>query len=118
MYLQGQYITGCIPFKDGAVPVHRRPYLVVYVDREQEELHILTISSVVRKEHKLKFPTNILLNYSMPPLIQPSFVKIDSCQRIAFQFADRECKLMSDGALMQTDDLNAVIDAYKKYIEK
>ena len=114
MLSQGQCIVGCVPFKDGTASLYRRPYLVVYVDAGRQELHILNISSVAGKEHKLKFPTNIQLKHSMPPLTQASFVKIDSCQKISFQAAEK-FKLMANGTLMHRDDLVAVMAAYNEY---
>lgn len=86
----------------------------MYVDDEKKELHLLNISSVLGKEHKLNFPTNIPINHSMPPLTQASFVKIDSCQKINFHLA-QDFTLMSNGALMQAEDLNAILEAYEKY---
>ena len=90
---------------------------MIHVDDERQELqHILNISSIAGKEHKLKFSTNIQLNYSIPPLTQASFVKIDSRQQINFQLA-KEFKIMANGALMHKDDLTAVLEAYEKYVK-
>ena len=117
MFIQGQCIIGCVPFKDGTPSLYRRPYLVVHIDDERQEVHILNISSIAGKEHKLNFPSNIPLNHSMPPLTQASFVKVDSCQQISFQLA-QSFKLMSGGELMQADDLAAVLEAYEMYKQK
>ena len=114
MYKVGQGIIGCVPFKDGAPSLYRRPYLIVHVDDVLKELHILNISSTAGKEHKLMFSTNVELHHSMPPLKQASFVKVDSCQRIGFQLAS-SFTLMDGGRLIHMDDLTAVMNAYRYY---
>ena len=113
MLLQGQCIIGCMPFKDGTASNYRRPYLVVDVDHNNETVHVLNISSVIGKEHKLAFNSNVLLSHSIPPLLQQSFVKVDSHQSLSFEAA-KEFKLAANGAPIHNDDLTAVLAAYQR----
>ena len=77
----GQAILIQIRFKDGDTPQYKRPYLVTKV-YPNNQVDLLVASSIEGKEHKLSYKTNHeIVNYN-PPFKKPTFVKLDSLQRV------------------------------------
>ena len=113
MFTVGQCIAGQLAFKDGFSSIYWRPYLIVGIDGERKEIEILNISSIAGKEHKLRFPYNVTLLDSMPPLLKPSFAKVDSLQVISLDCA-QGFDLLSGGALISQSDLDAVLKMLEK----
>lgn len=111
MFKVGQALLGQIPFPDGDFPKYSRPYLIV--DVSPDEIGIVTVSSTAGKESKLVLTSNYSLGQYDPPFIKPSFVKLDSFQRIPVTIAIK-MKLLNNGRCLNSTDMGYILTHLKR----
>lgn len=110
-YLAGQGLLGKIRFIDGEFPLYDRPYLIVQTT--SKGIKVLNVSSVLGKERKLTYHTNVVLHNFSPPFLQQSFVKIDSLTEIDYAEC-AEMRLLSNGQTLNEKDLNHILSLLSK----
>lgn len=72
----GQGIFLKLDFADGEKCNYSRPFLII--NKVDDKLHLLNISSLDRKEWKLGIPSNKNISRFNPPFLKRSFVKLDA----------------------------------------
>lgn len=106
MFKIGQVLLGKLPYQDGEVPNYLRPYLIVEIG--DNDIGVLIISSSEGKEHKLLFKSNYSIKIYNPPLLKPSFVKLDSLQKISISTANK-MKLLDNGKSLNEEDVKTIL---------
>lgn len=76
MVRTGQGVLLKLDFCDGGVANYKRPFLVI--NKDNDYIYLLNVSSTRGKEHKLGMQSNKLINRYRPPFLKSSFVKLDS----------------------------------------
>lgn len=76
MVRAGQGVLLKLDFCDGSVANYKRPFLVI--NKDNDYIYLLNISSTKGKEHKLGMKSNKLISRYRPPFLKSSFVKLDS----------------------------------------
>lgn len=102
----GQGLLGKLAFKDGTYPTYSRPFLVAYVNLQN--VGVLNVSSVVGKEHKLLFSSNMHIKNYKPPFIKDSFVKLDSLVYITLSEASN-MTVLHNGDCLDQHEMNTII---------
>ena len=108
----GQAVLLKIPYPDGAPPDKKRPYLIVEVN--SDAVGLLTVSSTEGKGGKLLYRSNYVLMDWFPPFKFPSFVKLDSFQRLPIN-AVLSQKLLAGGQTLSGVDLQNILAGMQNY---
>jgi hypothetical protein len=117
MYIIGQCVKGLIGFVDGGVPLYDRPSLIIDVNIDDQMALVLNVSSTYKKEHKLLFDSNLLINDYNPPLTESSFVKLDSSQWVSF-YELSKYMLMDNGRVLSKIEISKIKKELKLYEAK
>src|SRR5690606_24199450 len=93
---------------------YKRPFLVI--GKDNGYLDLLNVSSVYKKERKLLFPSNKLIDPDLhyPPFPKSSFVKLDIIYRVK-ESDHLEEFLMDNGTKLHNRAFNDIIEAYTDY---
>lgn len=101
-------------FGDGGECSYKRPFLIIDVDMQNNQLKMLNVSSSVGKEHKVLFKSNVPLKNYNPPFVKDSFVKLD---RLYVVDTPCDVKPMSKGQRLNQCDLDNVLQKFIAYNE-
>ncbi|MDR2132108.1 MAG: type II toxin-antitoxin system PemK/MazF family toxin [Clostridiales Family XIII bacterium] len=113
MLVPGQVIWAKLPFPDGSTPDYPRPFLVISVDANR--VGVLSVSSVKDKARKLLLPSNLKIEKFDPPLVMPSFVKLDSLTYHAIE-AVAELPLLGNGKTLDKGEFRKILAALKRFL--
>jgi hypothetical protein len=80
--IPGHILALKLPFANGTPCFSKRPFLVI--DKHNDTLDLLNVSSSRGKEKKLLYASNESINCYDPPLDQPSFLKLDELYTIDY----------------------------------
>ncbi len=108
----GHVLALSLPFANGTPCNYKRPFLVI--DKNENTLDLLNVSSVRGKERKLLFPSNEKINDFNPPLDQPSFIKMDELYTIEF-FTDLYKSIYKRRPPINPPELSRLTNKYMKY---
>ncbi len=108
----GHVLVLKLPFANGAPCFSKRPFLVI--DKKDQTLDLLNISSTKGKERKLLFPSNLRIKKFYPPLDNPSFIKMDELYTID-NFDELHKSLYKNRPPIITEEVNRIISEYSKY---
>ncbi|ENH96737.1 hypothetical protein J416_09574 [Gracilibacillus halophilus YIM-C55.5] len=103
-----------LPFADGGLPTYSRPFLVIKKDNGY--LNLLNVSSVFKKEKKLFYPSNKLIDpaHHYPPFRKSSFVKMDIIYRVV-DSVNLENFIMDSGGKLHSEAFDNIIQAFNDY---
>ncbi|WP_197076606.1 hypothetical protein [Domibacillus indicus] len=113
--VQGQGLMMCLDFADGAECTYPRTFLVLDTDVQSNQISLLNISSVKKKEHKLLYSSNLNVVKFKPPFYLKSFVKLDSLYVIEY-FPDLVNKVMDGGQTLDPLELTNIQFRYNSYL--
>lgn len=111
----GQGLLLSLNFADGGQCTAKRTFLVIKV--LDKEIHLLNISSIQGKEHKLAFPSNEKICKYRPPFMKKSFCKLDALYIIPNESIINSY-VLADGRAMHPDEISRIIQAYSNYREE
>jgi|SRR5690625_565063 len=112
LIIVGHVLALKLPFANGSPCHSKRPFLVI--DKKDDTLDLLNISSSRRKERKLLFPSNKKINNYNPPLDEPSFVKLDELYTIDY-FDDLTKSIYKRRDPMDSTEVDSIIQEYLGY---
>ncbi len=114
MLRKGQAILLKLDFCDGGICEYKRPFLVV--DKNNDYIYLLNISSTKGKEHKLGRRSNMLIKRYKPPFVKSSFVKLDSMYIVPNEEYIKNC-LLNEGRALHPIELKNILDSLTNYKE-
>lgn len=114
MLKKGQGVCLKLDFWDGGLSNYKRPFLVI--DKNENYIHLLNISSTHGKEHKLGMKSNKLIRYYNPPFLKSSFVKLDAMYIIP-NGEYIKSYLLCGGRAMRPDEFKSIENCLIEYRE-
>lgn len=110
--VEGHVIVLSLPFANGNPCTYKRPFLVI--EKTNSILKLLNISSIEGKEHKLLFPSNVIIREYNPPLDYPSFLKLDELYVIDY-FDELIRAIYKRRPPLNTNEFNRLLDRFSNY---
>lgn len=111
----GHVLVLKLPFASGAPCLRPRPFLVI--DRNEDTLDLINVSSSRGKERKLLFESNEPIEKYYPPLDYPSFIKMDELYTIDY-FEELHNQIYKRRPPLDSDELTRLTYEYMEYREK
>jgi len=111
----GHVLVLKLPFASGFPCLYKRPFLVI--ERNDETLDLINISSSRGKERKLLFESNESIEEYFPPLDEPSFIKMDELYTIDY-FEELHTSIYKRRQPLDADELTRLTYEYIKYKER
>lgn len=111
----GQGVLINLDFADGGKGSYKRPFLII--DKIDEKLHLINVSSLKGKERKLGIKSNKRIVKFNPPFLKPSFVKLDAVYIIPDdEFINKN--IICNKRSIHPFELKEIIDKHNYYREK
>lgn len=110
---QGVFIK--LDFADGGKCEYARTFLII--NKIDNKLHLINVSSIKGKEWKLGFNSNKQMNNSNPPFLKKSFAKLDALYIVPdSEFIDQ--KILCNKRRIHPIELKDIINHHNKFREK
>lgn len=103
----------CLPYADNGVVSKRRPFLSI--KEEDGFFHLLNVSSLKNKAHKLLIPSNVEIKKYNPPFKLPSMVKMDVLFKVE-KCAELNKQVVSKGQMLDSSELERILELHSAYL--